>query len=95
MFSPKALAGVVVVGTLGTLAPFSAFMASLRYLDAGRATITSTLEPVIAGFIAFFWFGERFAPLQLVGAALVIGAVVALQRRSPVDETITGPDAAI
>ena len=95
LFSPKALAGVVVVGTLGTLAPFSAFMASLRYLDAGRATITSTLEPVIAGFIAFFWFGERFAPLQLVGAALVIGAVVALQRRSPVDETITGPDAAI
>jgi drug/metabolite transporter (DMT)-like permease len=95
VFAPKALLGVVVVGTLGTLAPFSAFMASLRYIDAGRATITSTLEPVIAGVIALFWFGESFAPLQLVGAALVIGAVVALQRGSPPGEAITGPDAAI
>ena len=100
-FGPKALLGVLVVGTLGTLAPFTAFMASLRCLDAGRATITSTLEPVVAGFIAFFWFGETFAPLQLVGAALVIGAVVALQRRSPVGEVIAepeaiaGPDAAV
>jgi drug/metabolite transporter (DMT)-like permease len=83
-----------VIGTVGTLLPFSAFMASLRYLDAGRATIVSTLEPVIAGFIAFVWFGETLSPPQILGAILVLGAVAALQTEGP-REAIAPPEAAV
>jgi len=79
-FEPSNLMLLAVVGILGTLLPFACFFASLRYIDAGRATIVSTLEPVVAGMVAFAWLGERFAGMQLVGAALIIGAIVALQR---------------
>lgn len=94
-WTTRTMVVVALIGVVGTLIPFSAFMASLRYLDAGRATITSTLEPVIAGLIAFAWFGEILAPLQLIGAALVIGAVVLLQRDPAEREAIAPPDAAL
>lgn len=77
---PSNLGLLALVGVLGTLLPFACFFASLRYIDAGRATIVSTLEPVVAGVVAFIWFGEGFASLQLLGAALIIAAIVALQR---------------
>ena len=79
-FEPSNLGLLAVVGVFGTLLPFACFFASLRYIDAGRATIVSTLEPVVAGVVAFFWFGEGFAGLQLLGAALIIAAIVVLQR---------------
>lgn len=79
-FEASNLALLSLIGILGTLLPFACFFASLRYIDAGRATIVSTLEPVVAGVVAFVWFGERFAGMQFLGAALVIGAIVALQR---------------
>ena len=44
-----------------------------------RAMITSTLEPIAAGFFAFFFIGEKLEPLQISGGILVISAIVLLQ----------------
>ncbi|MHB9150468.1 MAG: EamA family transporter [Thermoleophilia bacterium] len=90
-FEASNLALLSLVGILGTLLPFACFFASLRYIDAGRATIVSTLEPVVAGVVAFVWFGERFAGMQLLGAALVIGAIVALQREDTAGTEVVVP----
>jgi len=89
------LALVGVVGVFGTLVPFACFFASLRYIDAGHATIVSTLEPVVAGLVSLVWFGEVFSVPQLIGAALVIGAIVALQRDGPATEAIAAPELAV
>lgn len=86
------LALVGVVGVFGTLVPFACFFAALRYIDAGRATITSTLEPVVAGLVSLVWFGEIFSLPQLLGAVLVIGAIVALQRDGTTKEAIAAPE---
>jgi drug/metabolite transporter (DMT)-like permease len=48
--------------------------------------ITATLEPIAAGFMAYFVLGEKLALLQMVGAALVIGAIVLLQMQRELDE---------
>lgn len=90
-FEASNLALLSLVGILGTLLPFACFFASLRYIDAGRATIVSTLEPVVAGVVAFVWFGERFAGMQFLGAALVIGAVVALQHEDTAGSEVIVP----
>lgn len=90
-FEASNLALLSLVGVLGTLLPFACFFASLRYIDAGRATIVSTLEPVVAGVVAFVWFGERFAGMQFLGAALVIGAIVALQREDTAGSEVIVP----
>lgn len=92
VFQGSTLALVGIVGVFGTLVPFACFFASLRYIDAGRATIVSTLEPVVAGVVSLVWFGEVFSVPQLLGAALVIGAIVALQRDGPGTEAIAAPE---
>jgi drug/metabolite transporter (DMT)-like permease len=88
-YDPGTLLLLVLVGIGGTLVPFACFFISLRHIDSGSATIVSTLEPVVAGVVAFFWFGETFGGLQILGAAIVIGAIVALQQSD------TGPPEAI
>ncbi|MHB8870081.1 MAG: EamA family transporter [Thermoleophilia bacterium] len=95
VYKAPTLALVGVVGVFGTLVPFACFFASLRYIDAGHATIVSTLEPVVAGLVSLVWFGEVFSVPQLIGAALVIGAIVALQRDGPATEAIAAPEFAV
>jgi drug/metabolite transporter (DMT)-like permease len=44
------------------------------------------LEPISAGFIAFFALGEAMEPLQMLGGVLVISAIVVLQLQRERDE---------
>ncbi len=79
LVSSPVLAVMLGVAALGTLLPFGLLIAALRVLMPSRAAIVSTLEPVVAGAIAFAWFGEYLEPLQLLGGALVLGAIVLAQ----------------
>jgi drug/metabolite transporter (DMT)-like permease len=73
-------AGVVVVGTL---LPFICMVAALRHIPAPRAGVVATLEPVLAAVFAWVILGEELAPIQLLGGAAVLGAVVWVQAHRP------------
>jgi drug/metabolite transporter (DMT)-like permease len=70
---------IVYIGILGTLVPFGLYLEGINLIRSTRASITATLEPITAGVIAYLFLDEIMAPLQLLGAVLVIGAVVLLQ----------------
>lgn len=72
--------GVVVIGTL---LPFICVVAALRHLPAPRAAVAATLEPVLAAMFAWWLHDERLEAIQLVGGALVLGAVLWVQSRRP------------
>ena len=72
--------GVIVIGTL---LPFICVVAALRHLPAPRAAVAATLEPVLAAIFAWWLHDERLAAIQLVGGALVLGAVLWVQARRP------------
>jgi drug/metabolite transporter (DMT)-like permease len=80
----RALSAVVVLSVVSTIIPFGAFLKALHLIEATQASITSTIEPVIAGVTAWFIFGEHLKWPQLVGGALVIIAVVLSQVRTRV-----------
>jgi drug/metabolite transporter (DMT)-like permease len=69
-----ALVGFVVV--IGTMVTFSLLVGSLRHISATRASIVSTLEPVVATVVAWAWLGETFGATQLVGGAVVIAGIL-------------------
>jgi drug/metabolite transporter (DMT)-like permease len=73
-------AGVIVIGTL---LPFICMVAAVRHIPAPRAAIVATLEPVLAAVFAWVILGEELAPVQLVGGAAVLGAVVWVQSHRP------------
>jgi drug/metabolite transporter (DMT)-like permease len=74
---------VAWVVVLGTLSPFAAETAALRWIPATIVTVVATLEPVGAAVLAWWWFGESLTALQVLGFVLVLGGVVlALVARS-------------
>lgn len=77
---PAGLATVLYMAVFATIVPFAAFLTALHHIDATKAVVTSTVEPVIAGLAAFLLFGEVFTFMQLMGGALVICAIVVVQR---------------
>lgn len=80
MSTPGGAAAVVYVALVSTIIPFSAFLKALHYIDPTRATVTATLEPVIAGIAAWVLLGETFDTMQLAGGVCVIVAILVVQR---------------
>ena len=77
----RTFAAVAVMALVSTIVPFGAFLAALHHIDATKASITATLEPVLAG-IATYLIPVLYAPLtalQLLGGTLVIAAVIVAQ----------------
>ncbi len=74
-------AGLVLLAIISVLIPHSLFFAGLRSVVASRGVITSTLEPVVAMATAALFLGEFLQPVQIVGAALVAGAILLLQMK--------------
>lgn len=52
------------------------FFASLRYLGAVRATMLSNIEPLLSILLAAVILGQWLRPVQWIGAAVMIGAIV-------------------
>jgi drug/metabolite transporter (DMT)-like permease len=97
----RRFAAVAVMALFSTIVPFGAFLTALHHIDATKASITATLEPVLAG-IGTYLIPVLYAPLsalQLLGGALVLAAVVVAQaphllahaRRSGIDEALPPP----
>ncbi len=69
--------GVLALGP--TLLGFGLYTRSLRDLPAGVASLIASLEPVLTALIAIPVLGEHMSPVQWLGAALILGAVLLVQ----------------
>jgi drug/metabolite transporter (DMT)-like permease len=78
---PVRFTGVTIMAFASTVVPFGAFLKALNYVDATKASITATLEPVIAATAAYLIPAvyEPLTTLQLVGGLLVLAACVVSQ----------------
>jgi len=78
-FTKPTLAGAIpciVLALLSTYGAYSIYYAGLRRLEATRAAVVATLEPVMAAGLAFVMFGERFSLIGYAGAGLIILSVL-------------------
>jgi drug/metabolite transporter (DMT)-like permease len=67
---------------VSTVAAVSLFFAGLGRAGPTAASILSTVEPVVTALLAFIVFGETLGPVQLLGGALVLAAVLTLEAPS-------------
>lgn len=61
---------------MGTVMPFSLVVLSMQHLRASQASAVGMTEPIFAIAIAWIVLGETLSPVQLVGAVIVLGAVL-------------------
>jgi drug/metabolite transporter (DMT)-like permease len=73
------LACIALVSTVGAV---TLFFAGLSYVGPTTASILSTFEPVVTVVLASVVLAERLAPIQVIGGALMLTAVVVLRARS-------------
>jgi drug/metabolite transporter (DMT)-like permease len=72
---------VAVGAIVGTVFAVTAFFAGIRLVGPATASLLTTVEAPAGLALAALALGERFAPAQLAGATLVVGAIVLLQVR--------------
>jgi drug/metabolite transporter (DMT)-like permease len=85
---------LVCLSVVSTVGAVSFFFAGLKRVGPTTASILATVEPLVTVFLAFLVFGETLGPLQLLGGALIVAAVFALNARLPRRRAAT-PEAAI
>ena len=78
--SLRAWVATLSLTILSTVVPILAFLKGMQLVGVGTATILSTAEPVVTVGLAMLVLGERLAPVQLAGGALVVGALFLLTR---------------
>lgn len=85
-FSGEQWGWILYITVAGTIMPFGLYFVGINFIRSTRASITATLEPISAGFLAFLFLGETLEFLQVVGGVLVIGAIILLQVQQEQDE---------
>jgi drug/metabolite transporter (DMT)-like permease len=79
--SVGAWVGVVWLGALGTGVAYLIFYRLIARWGATRTTLVTYVIPVVAIVVGYIFLGERLRPVELLGAALIIGGVVLVNAR--------------
>jgi len=77
----------VGLAIVATVVPRAAFYAGIARVGPSTASILLTVEPALTVLLAAIVLHERLGPLQFLGGALVLAAVLILQARSRVNMT--------
>lgn len=67
---------LLILGLIPTLLAFVSYNSGLKKIEASKASIISTLEPVVAAILGFFVLSERLSISQIAGVIVVIIGVI-------------------
>ena len=74
----RSLIGFLYLVTFGSLIGFTAYFYLLAHTTAAKAATYAYVNPVVAVILGWAILGQSVAPSQILGAFLVVGAIVAL-----------------
>ena len=66
---------------LTTVVPYLSYTKGLSGLPASKASVTATIEPVVAAILGIVVFHEGVSMLKLTGIVLVLSSVVVMSRQ--------------
>lgn len=72
---------LILTALVTAVVPFLCYTLGLRYVEAGRAAIFATVEPLVATLFGVLVFHEPLTGLSALGIGLILAAVVILNRR--------------
>jgi drug/metabolite transporter (DMT)-like permease len=73
---------IAAIALFSTVLPIVTFLLGMERVGAATASILSTVEPVVTVGLAVALYSESLGAAQILGGALVIAAVIALQARA-------------
>lgn len=85
-YAPAEWLFLFVFSMISVLGSFSLYFLGLQYLEPTRAIIASCLEPVFSVLLAALLLGEILRPIQTLGIAFVLAAIIIVQRPGGIAE---------
>lgn len=79
--SPGAVLPIVLSSILCGVFPYIFYTLGLTYVEAGKAAIFASVEPVVATLVSIFYLKEGLTPMTAFGILLVLTALVLLNLR--------------
>jgi drug/metabolite transporter, DME family len=80
-FDAHALVYTAGLGLFPTVLAYWFYTQGLRQVEASKASIVSTVEPVVATIMGLLLYKETLSFIQITGVLLVLGAVLLVQER--------------
>jgi drug/metabolite transporter (DMT)-like permease len=81
--SAESAAWCVGTGVISCFIPYLLYTYGLTGLENSRASILSSVEPVVASLVGVFVYHERMTVPSMAGVLLVLSAVLLLNREAP------------
>ena len=75
--------GLAGIGVFAAAVAIQAFYASAARIGAAQASLMATVEPIVVIFLGITFLDEAFAPIRVVGAAVVLTGVLLAQFATP------------
>jgi drug/metabolite transporter (DMT)-like permease len=73
----------LLLAVVSTVAAFVLYTSGLKHLEASKASILATIEPLIAVLTGVLFLGEHLRGWQVLGIGLVLySAILVAERRS-------------
>lgn len=79
LLNPEVMFYAFGLGFLPTAIAYIVYTLGLQRTEASKASILTTVEPVVAALIGIFIFHEPFSFIQMTGMLCIIGAVILMQ----------------
>lgn len=77
---PKYILLALVMGLIGSCTPFALYTLGLRYMEASKAAILATLEPIVTALVGTFFYKEPIDLFIITGIIMVLVAGVLCSR---------------
>ncbi|HIV68922.1 MAG TPA: EamA family transporter [Candidatus Butyricicoccus stercorigallinarum] len=95
VFTPQVWGAVFVMGFFQVGVAYLCFSIGTKYTNPVSASLIAGIEPILNPILVAIMWGETIAPLSLLGAAIVVAAILAYQIRgasapSPQTHAVSG-----
>lgn len=75
---PSSILWILGIGIIGTVGPYILYTVGLNHMEAGRAAILATTEPLVGTLVGIFLFGEPHGIAKIAGLLLILTSVIVL-----------------
>lgn len=80
---PESILTIILCGIFSGVVPYILYTFGLKYIEAGRASILASIEPVVATCISVFYFDEPLGLTGICGIILVLAALTMMNHNNP------------
>ena len=78
LLSLQAIIAIIGLAIFCTVMPFLLYTTGLKKLEAGKASILATIEPIVSAIVGLIFFQEVFDLTKILGMICIISAILIL-----------------